>query len=270
MGHIYAVNRQGANKTALALGYGPEAVLGYVHTVRAKGTVPLFELYSPPTGDYLYTSDWTEVTYATTKRPYINAGTIGYLHPTKIRGTAPLERFWLLDTEVVVNPIAVSGDAWSSNVLKGFVEAFDEAARIFAAYGVRLIVNPWTYIPVTEAGDYLVVSGQFDFWSLNNEWSSPYADGIDIFGVSLVPKNAAGFSPIDGSCDHGGKSSGIVLKRNVEGLARVIVHEVIHYLGLDHYDVIGNMMHVNQDDGGEHLESWQIIELKRHCMVRRL
>ena len=145
-----------------------------------------------------------------------------------------------------------------------------------AQLGVRRIL--WQRIPLADAGGYANISDRGEAEDLTDDWSGS-GGGIDVFMVQSIG-DAGGWSNVYGPCDKTSKfdlSGAVVeLSSGRRFLGVQTAHEVGHYLGLKHDDVITNLMGVDSNDDGigeldsnsTNLTSAQRIKMHLHCSVR--
>jgi hypothetical protein len=141
--------------------------------------------------------------------------------------------------------------------------------------GVRRI--NWQHIPEDDVGAYADITNRAEAEDLTDDWSGP-PGGIDVFFVQSIG-DAGGWSNVDGPCDKDSSDdlTGAVLE--VSGSRRftgiLLAHEFGHYLGLEHFTTITNVMGVdsNSDGIGEldntstGLTTGQGTTMTGHCSV---
>lgn len=140
--------------------------------------------------------------------------------------------------------------------------------------GVRTLF--WRRIGMAEAGNYTIITDRPEAVDLTDDFSGPN-DGIDVFFVQSI-LNAGGWSTTPGPCDKDEKDemTGAVIELSSGILGILTAHEVGHYLGLQHWTTITNVMGVdsNGDGIGElnststNLTSSQGTTMRGHCAVR--
>jgi hypothetical protein len=138
---------------------------------------------------------------------------------------------------------------------------------------------PWIYGNVGHG------LGSVSYYTISNrQWSSSIDlsdaealtdaytipdSGADVF-VVLALSGADGVSALNGSCDKnssGGMTGPVVsLNGDSYNVANTFAHEIGHYLGLEHYNEMGNFMHSssNSYDG---IYAWQGEIMYQHCFV---
>lgn len=94
-----------------------------------------------------------------------------------------------------------------------------------------------------EADGYDIIGSEGEADDLSDDWSTPN-NGIDCFVPrSITDDDFIGISPVDGDCDKGGKSDGLIagainrggmINNAFDEFARTFAHEVGHYLSLPH------------------------------------
>jgi len=94
-------------------------------------------------------------------------------------------------------------------------------------------------------------------------------DGIDAFFVLTYSGNRVGSSRSPGSCDKGGKASGVVVEveqGDAELTATAFAHELGHYLGFaGHSGDKDNLMFSGQN--GRQISDSQAVTMLRHCLI---
>jgi hypothetical protein len=140
--------------------------------------------------------------------------------------------------------------------------------------GVRTLF--WRRIGLADAGNYTIITDRPEAVDLTDDFSGPN-DGIDVFYVQSI-LNAGGWSTTPGPCDKDEKDemTGAVIELSSGILGILTAHEVGHYLGLQHWTTITNVMGVdsNGDGIGElnststNLTSSQGTTMRGHCAVR--
>lgn len=140
--------------------------------------------------------------------------------------------------------------------------------------GVRTLF--WRRIGVADAGGYTIITDRPEAVDLTDDFSGPN-DGIDVFYVQSI-LNSGGWSTTPGPCDKDEKDemTGAVIELSSGILGILTAHEVGHYLGLQHWTTITNVMGVdsNGDGIGElnststNLTSSQGTTMRGHCAVR--
>jgi hypothetical protein len=140
--------------------------------------------------------------------------------------------------------------------------------------GVRTLF--WRRIGMDDVGDYTIITDRPEAVDLTDDFSGPN-DGIDVFYVQSI-LNAGGWSTTPGPCDKDEKDemTGAVIELSSGILGILTAHEVGHYLGLQHWTTITNVMGVdsNGDGIGElnststNLTSSQGTTMRGHCAVR--
>jgi Metallo-peptidase family M12B Reprolysin-like len=154
--------------------------------------------------------------------------------------------------------------------------AIDLMRELYAQVGVGVRKIYWQYIPTDQANGYSVVDGS-EATQLTEDWSGNN-DGIDLFFVTTIT-DAGGWSKTNGSCDKdvAGRTGAVVeLSNNNAFWGILIAHEVGHYLGLSHANVITNVMGHDSDGNGigsigetsRDLTNTQGNTMKGHCSIR--
>jgi hypothetical protein len=117
-------------------------------------------------------------------------------------------------------------------------------------FGVRRL--DWRHIPQADVGGYADILNRAEAEDLTDDWSGPPA-GIDVFFVQSIG-DAGGWSNVDGPCDKDSSDdlTGAVLEvsfsRRITGI--LLAHEAGHYLRLEHFTTITNVMGVDSDGDG--------------------
>lgn len=157
--------------------------------------------------------------------------------------------------------------------------AIQGARDIYAQVGLGIRKLYWQYIPVADAGNYINITDKAEAVDLTDDWNGNN-DGIDVFYVQSIG-NAAGWSDVDGPCDKDDKDeqTGAVLEVGYSDpfAGILLAHEVGHYLTLDHFTAMTNVMGVDSDNDGIgeinstslNLTDEQGDDMREHCTVRQ-
>lgn len=129
-------------------------------------------------------------------------------------------------------------------------------------------------ITLDEADGYEDIDSDCEASDMTEDWTVPN-QSIDVFVVRTYASDGIGASPTGGPCDKDDKGpTGVLIAieetRNFEGLdltGKTLVHELAHYLGINHVDDDTNLMSHSTD--GVAITSFQGAMLKAHCFVKQ-
>lgn len=115
--------------------------------------------------------------------------------------------------------------------------------QIYAARNLGVGRVDYGVIDAADADGADIIGSEGEADDLSDDWSME-GNGIDCFVPRSISDNDfIGISPVDGNCDKGGKSDGLIagainrggsVNASFDGFARTFAHEVGHYLGLPH------------------------------------
>ena len=115
--------------------------------------------------------------------------------------------------------------------------------QIYATRGLGVGRVVYGVIDRTDADGADIISSEGEADDLSDDWSVEN-NGIDCFVPRSIADNVfLGISPVDGDCDKGGKSDGLLagaidrggsVNASFDRFARTFAHEIGHYLGLSH------------------------------------
>jgi hypothetical protein len=155
--------------------------------------------------------------------------------------------------------------------------AIQVARDIYAQQNLGIRRVDWRFIPSASAGAYADLTDRAEAGNLTDDWSGPPV-GIDIFLVQSIG-DADGWSNVDGPCDKNSSDdlTGVVMEvsgsRRITGI--LLAHETGHYLTLEHFTTMTNVMGVDSDGDGvgeidntsTGLTEGQGADMRSHCSV---
>lgn len=155
--------------------------------------------------------------------------------------------------------------------------AIQVARDIYAQQNLGIRRIDWRFIPRASAGAYADLTDRAEAGNLTDDWSGP-PGGIDVFLVQSIG-DADGWSNVDGPCDKNSSDdlTGVVMEvsgsRRITGI--LLAHETGHYLKLEHFTTITNVMGVDSDGDGvgeigndsTGLTDAQGAAMRSHCSV---
>ncbi len=141
--------------------YDSDGIAGYVYDRQAPGSVPLYELWSDATQDWMYTADYNEVLY-NEHDPYGNnyyrRNIIGYVMAEKYADTLPLYPLWNNASNVNDHRYTISPairDLYQLNQDFARYQLQDVSAYLFDNDG-RQITTPLTFLSSNEYQDSML------------------------------------------------------------------------------------------------------------------
>lgn len=115
--------------------------------------------------------------------------------------------------------------------------------QIFASQNLGVGRVQYGIIDRSDADGADIIGSEGEADDLSDDWSMDN-NGIDCFVPrSISDSDFIGISPVDGDCDKGGKSDGLIagainrggsINSGFNPFARTFAHEIGHYLGLPH------------------------------------
>jgi hypothetical protein len=134
--------------------------------------------------------------------------------------------------------------------------------------GIRSVI--WRGIGNADGLEFVNVENDGDVRKLARGYSGP-PGSVDVFLVQTID-GFSGLSPTNGPCnkDTNFETTGcaVALDGDRFWTGRTLAHEIGHYLGLDHEDVVTNLMARPSNYGSLDITSDQATKMKDHCMAQ--
>ncbi len=170
--------------------YTPEGIAGYVFDRQAPGSVPLYQLWSDISKDYMYTADFNEVTFNESSwLQYKNRTVIGYVMAEKYADTLPLYPLWNSNESMNDHRYTMSPgirDLFTRQQEFGYYQLQDVSAYLFDNDG-RQITTPLTYMWSDQYTDSFYARDEDIPWYSQNGWSAQMRVGA----IYTEPVNGA-------------------------------------------------------------------------------
>ncbi len=127
-------------------------------------------------------------------------------------------------------------------------------------------------ITVAQANGRQNIDSDDEAQTLTEEWTVPN-DALDVFFVQRYYGTTGGISEIGGSCDKNAKrftGCVVTIEMGPSATGRTLAHEIGHYLGLPHQDLLFNLMTQSKFTGGVgfNLTDEQGQEMREHCFIQ--
>jgi hypothetical protein len=176
-----------------------------------------------------------------------------------------------------LNLIRVGTEIFSDQDLQTMKDGLGILQVIFLTAGVGVGSTDHYSIPLAQADGYAFPSSEAQADAITEEWSFP-DDRLDVFVVAYLPGTSLGFAPPLGSCRKGLNLPfvGCVIRYESDYgvgastdfvFAKILAHEVGHYLGLPHVSDPNNLMYPTWPSGVQ-LTAEQGAIMKKHCFIR--